>query len=67
MKILLNGETADLPGDSLSVRAVLAAKGWSFPLIVVRVNGELAARDDWNDTIVSDGDVMEAIHLVSGG
>ena len=67
MTIRLNGETAELPGDALSVRAVLVAKGWSFPLIIVKINGKLAARDEWNTALVSDGDEMEAIHLVSGG
>lgn len=67
MTILLNNDHFDLPGDSHSVQDVLAAKNWSFPLIVVRVNGTLVPRPSWNSTLVHDGDQMDAMHLVSGG
>ncbi len=67
MKIRLNGEHASFCGDALSVRDILAAKNWSFPLIVVRVNGILAARDEWANVMVRDGDDVDALHLVSGG
>ncbi len=67
MTITLNGESAELAGREAAVRAVLASKGWSFPLIIVKVNGNLVRREDWDAFTVRDGDSMEAIHLVSGG
>jgi sulfur carrier protein len=67
MNIRLNGEPTDFNGDAMSVRDMLAAKNWSFPLIVVRVNGVLAARGDWDRVLVRDGDDVDALHLVSGG
>jgi thiamine biosynthesis protein ThiS len=67
MTILLNNNQFILEGDSLSVRGVLAARGWSFPLIVVKVNGCLVPRPSWDSFIVRDGDEMDAMHLVSGG
>jgi thiamine biosynthesis protein ThiS len=67
MTILLNNNQFTLEGDSHSVRAILAARGWSFPLIVVKVNGVLVPRPDWDTAVVCDGDEMDAMHLVSGG
>ncbi len=67
MNIRLNGEQTHFEGESMSVRALLAAKSWSFPLIVVRVNGALVARGDWDSFAVRDGDEVDALHLVSGG
>lgn len=67
MKIVLNGEAAEFEGDSLSVRGILAAKGWSFPLIVVKINGKLVPRGEWDAAAAAEGDEVEAIHLVSGG
>ena len=67
MKILLNNDHFTLEGDSHSVREILAAKGWSFPLIVVKVNGSLVPRPSWDSSLVHDGDEMDAMHLVSGG
>lgn len=67
MTITLNNESTRLEGQSLSVRELLAAKGWSFPLIIVRVNGVLVPRDRWDGAMVNDGDSVDALHLVSGG
>ncbi|PKL08337.1 MAG: hypothetical protein CVV51_09465 [Spirochaetae bacterium HGW-Spirochaetae-7] len=67
MTIKLNGSTECLEPDHLSVRGLLAAKSWSFPLIIVKVNGVLVARDEWDTARVADGDVVEAAHLMSGG
>lgn len=67
MRITLNGESAELPDGAASVRSVLAWKGWTFPLIIVKVNGTLVPRADWDSAPVRDGDIMDAIHLVSGG
>ncbi|OHD80430.1 MAG: thiamine biosynthesis protein ThiS [Spirochaetes bacterium RIFOXYC1_FULL_54_7] len=67
MTILLNNDHFTLEGNSCSVREVLIAKGWSFPLIVVKVNGTLVPRPSWENAVVRDGDEMDAMHLVSGG
>jgi len=64
---MLNGNTERLEASGLTVRGLLKAKGWSFPLIVVKVNGVLVARTDWDAAAVGDGDVVEAAHLMSGG
>jgi thiamine biosynthesis protein ThiS len=67
MTILLNREPFTLEGDSHSVREILAARNWSFPLIVVKVNGTLVPRPSWESALIHDGDEMDAMHLVSGG
>lgn len=67
MTITLNGAEARFDADPGTVRGVLQAKAWSFPLIVVTLNGRLVARADWDSVPVADGDVMDATHLMSGG
>ncbi len=67
MTITLNGAAARFGAETSTVRGVLQAKAWSFPLIVVTVNGRLVARADWDTASVMDGDVMDATHLMSGG
>lgn len=51
----------------MSVRELLKAKGWSFPLIIMRKNGQLVERTAWDSVRVSDGDEIDAAHLMSGG
>lgn len=67
MKLMINGVAEELKPAQATVAGLLAAKRWSFPLIIVKVNGKPVQRDAWITTAVSDGDVVEAVHLMSGG
>ncbi len=67
MKILLNRSPEEYPEDALTVRQILERKGWSFPLIIARVDGVLVDRKDWDAAPVRDGAVVDLHHLLSGG
>ncbi|MEI6309243.1 MAG: sulfur carrier protein ThiS [bacterium] len=67
MKINLNHNEVILEEEALTVRQLLAVMRYTFPLIVVRINGELVAKSDYDSTTVGDGDKVEAIHLIGGG
>jgi thiamine biosynthesis protein ThiS len=67
MKLILNGAEERLELAETTVRGLLKAKGWSFPLIIIKVNGALVPRADWDTAAVRDGDAVEAAHLMSGG
>jgi len=51
----------------LTVQDVLDALNFTFRMIVVKVDGQVALRADWATTEVPDGAEMQAIHLISGG
>ncbi|HPT00913.1 MAG TPA: sulfur carrier protein ThiS, partial [Candidatus Aminicenantes bacterium] len=51
----------------LTVRLLLDRMNFSFPLIIVKVNGLLVPRDDYGKASVHEGDRVEVIHLMSGG
>lgn len=65
--ITLNFESYSWPEDSLTVAAIMERKRWSFPLIIVKINGTVVPRDKWDSQSVCDGDSVEMYHLVSGG
>jgi len=67
MTITLNGIIESFDGNSMTIRELLKAKGWSFPLIIVRKNGQLVERTAWDSELVSGGDAIDAAHLMSGG
>jgi thiamine biosynthesis protein ThiS len=67
MKVQVNGNEVELEGETVSVQALLASLRYSFPLIVVRVNGLLVAREAYGSTMLDEGDLVDAYHLVSGG
>lgn len=67
MKIQLNRRSVEVEGEVLTVRLLLDRMNFSFPLIIVKVNGLLVSRDDYEKVSVHDGDRVEVIHLMSGG
>ena len=67
MTIQLNFEKQTWPEDKLTVAAILEKKRWSFPLIIVKVNGTVVPRESYGAKLVADGDTVEMYHLVSGG
>jgi len=40
---------------------------FTFPMIVVKINGRLVKKEDYERMFIGDGDNVEAIHLISGG
>jgi len=67
MTITVNGQLHSWAEQSLSVREILDRLSFSFPLIVVRIDGQLVSKADYDSARVPDGAVLEAIHLISGG
>ncbi len=67
MKITVNRIPEEHPEESLTIRQILDRKGWSFPLIIVRVDGVLVARENYDAFRVRNGADVDLYHLVSGG
>lgn len=64
--IKVNGEiTAWSKGKT--VREIILDKNYIFPLLIVRINGKLIPRDRYDSTEVFDGEILDIIHLMSGG
>jgi len=68
MKIMLNN-TLEILDDSKSwtVRDILELKKFSFKLLVVKINGKLIPKTDYDIASVNDGDDVMILHLMSGG
>ncbi len=68
MRITLNHRQEELSAcEPLTVAALLAIKRYSFPNIIVRINGSLIKRDAYASALIREGDQVEMIHMVSGG
>jgi thiamine biosynthesis protein ThiS len=64
--ILVNEEPLDWHAG-MTVRDVLKAKNYRFPLLVIHVNDALVPKKDYDTTRIPDGAVVKVIHLISGG
>jgi sulfur carrier protein len=62
----VNGEPLDWQ-EGLTVRGVLRARNYIFPLLIVTIDGRLVRREEYDNTPVPDGATVKVVHLMSGG
>lgn len=64
--IQVNGDPLQwTPG--MTVRGLLQAKNYRFPMIIVTIDERRVERADYDSALVPDGAVVQVIHLISGG
>ncbi len=64
--IIVNKEAMEYE-EGMTVQDVLDKKKYTFPLITVVVNNELVPRDSYSEYKINDEDVIDVIHIMSGG
>jgi len=69
MNLTLNHVQEDILTEKtvLTINELRALKKFSFKFLVVKVNGVLVLRDQYDTVTVKEGDFVEIIHLISGG
>ncbi len=67
MKIMLNGREEEFGQEQISVSEMLMLKKFSFKLRIIKINGKLIARDNYDATVINDGDNVQMLYLMSGG
>ena len=53
--------------EGMTVKDVLEALGYAFPLVMVRVNGEVVKKSRWTEFTVPDGASIDVQPVVAGG
>ncbi len=68
MTITLNNKEKVLEGYSeISVSELFKIMNFSFPMIIVKINGQIVKKPDYKKTLIYEGDNVSAFHLISGG
>jgi len=68
MKIILNNNIEILDENKVrTIRDLLELKNFSFKLLVVKINGRLIPKIDYDVATIHDGDDVMILHLMSGG
>ena len=67
MDIILNNNKEHFKGERMTVRELLAAKNYTFRMLVVKINDKLVPKDDYDHAVITDGDHVMVLHLISGG
>ena len=65
-RIVVNGDPLDWR-EGMTIRDVLKAKNYIFPLLITTVNGKLIPRGSYDTAIVPAGADVKVVHLISGG
>ena len=64
--IKVNGR--DYPWKAgFSVKQLLAEMNFTFPLIIVVINGKTVPEGEFTSTVIENGDDIQVIHLICGG
>lgn len=66
IKVRINGKDAELAPDQ-TVEHYLESKGLAGRSLAVAVNGTVLRREEFADTLLSDGDTVEIVRPVGGG
>lgn len=64
--IQINGNTVDWQ-EGMSVREALKVMNYSFPMIVIKLNGTLVLKSAYDSTLIPAGAELMVIHMISGG
>lgn len=67
MKIQLNNREESFEMPHLSISELLELKNFSFKMLVIKVNGNLIKKTEYETTLVKEGDDVMVLHLISGG
>ncbi|MBB6217189.1 sulfur carrier protein [Anaerosolibacter carboniphilus] len=53
--------------EKLTVSRLLQKKNYTYPKIIVKVNGKLVHKEEYDEKVIKDGDDVQVIHLLAGG
>lgn len=67
MKIQLNNSSADFNGEVMTVNELLRAKNFTFKMLVIKINGTLVKKTEYETALIHEGDEVHVLHLISGG
>jgi len=67
LQVQINGEPRQFSDDRLSLVELIQELSLTPQRIAVEVNQRIVRRQDWDQTIINEGDRIEIVHFVGGG
>lgn len=67
MKIILNNRDEEFIKDSITVTEMLLLKKFSFRMRIIKINGNLITKENYDTTVINHGDNVQMLYLMSGG
>ncbi len=51
----------------MTIQDLIRKLNFTFPMLVVTVNGKVVMKDQWDTYEVKDGDMVRILHMIAGG
>jgi thiamine biosynthesis protein ThiS len=67
MNIILNNRPEIIEHDEVTISDLLQIKKFSFKMLVIKVNGQLVKRHEYDTKVIKSGDDVSVFHLITGG
>jgi len=67
MNVILNNREESFKESILTISQLLELKKYTFKMLVIKVNGILIKKDEYDTFTVNSGDDIQVLHLISGG
>ncbi len=68
MNIKINGENETIDKDTLTISELLVHKAVKMPeMVSVEYNGDMVDRENFETTLVKEGDEVEFLYFMGGG
>jgi sulfur carrier protein len=69
LTVILNGQSRsfDALEEAASLEQLVVELGLKGDRVAIEHNGEIAARSNWAQTALHEGDRLEVVHFVGGG
>jgi len=67
MNILLNNREEKFIQETISISEMLLLKKFSFKMRIIKINGTLVSKENYDTTFIHEGDDVQMIYLMSGG
>jgi sulfur carrier protein len=67
MKIVLNNRDEVVDKETVTLTEFLILKKFSFRMRIVKINGTFIPKDEYDKTLIKDGDNVQMLYLMSGG
>lgn len=67
MDIKLNNREESIEGMEISIKDLLLLKNFTFKMLVIKINGKVIRKEEYDKAMVKEGDDVIVLHLISGG
>jgi sulfur carrier protein len=64
---MLNNREEEFESNTMTVNEMLDIKKFSYKMRIVKINGILISKDNYNTAIIEEGDNVQMLYLMSGG